>query len=123
MKEPNTTVGLLMIHERKNDKLTVRKIVSALRSILRQINAHENTAEDKGLGFLRANHEQLTVRKVVKINRKLHPNPSGKEVEAEVADVGFWFEKAHETELRERKTGGGDKRRYAREERKETGLC
>ena len=45
----------------------------------------------------------MTVRKIAKINRKLHPSPSGVEVEAEVADEGCGFEKAHETELRERK--------------------
>jgi hypothetical protein len=92
----------------KNDKLTVRQIASALRRILRQITldklcsqpqakkTHKDTDEDEGFGFLRANHEQLTVRKIVKVNRMLHPNPNPN-------PNGFGFERAPETELRERK--------------------
>ena len=73
-----------MTHEKKKGKLTVRKIASALRFILRQIKTHVNTDEDEGFGFLRANHEQLTVRKIAKINRKLHLNPSGEKVHVDL---------------------------------------
>ena len=56
---------------------------------------HKDTDKDEGFGFLRANHEQLTVHKIVKVNRKLHPNPNPNP---------NGFERAPETELRERKT-------------------
>jgi len=63
----------------KNDELSVQ-------------STHEDTDDDEGSGFMRANHEQSTARKIVKVNRKLHPNPNP-----------YGFARANETELRERK--------------------
>ena len=63
----------------KNDQLSVQ-------------STHEVTDDDEGSGFMRAHHGQVTARKIVKVNRKLHPNPNP-----------YGFERANETELRERK--------------------
>jgi hypothetical protein len=77
------------------------KIIDTLTTMLTKPPQPQGAAtEETRLGFARASKEVLDVRHFVKINRKM-PHPSREQVEA-VAEVGG-FERAHETELLERK--------------------